>query len=80
LPIGHVLIIVALVAAVAALLRARQVSKRLDRLNESYWELRYECGQLRSRMDQLEGAPGLPARSEPQVGSSSFVPLSSLKR
>ena len=35
--------------ALAALAKARRLARRLERLTESYWELRYEHGQLRSR-------------------------------
>jgi hypothetical protein len=62
------------------------VSKRLERLSESYWELRYEHGQLRSRIARLEPAPGehVPGEHEQQPraqsGATAFVPLSSLKR
>src|SRR3990172_1856810 len=44
--------------AVGALVRARRASRRLDRLTESYWELRYEYGELRTRVDRLEARPG----------------------
>jgi HAMP domain-containing protein len=72
-------VVAALLLAVLGLLRARRVSKRIDRLSESYWELRYESGQLRSRMDRLEGAAE-PSESPVEAPDSSFVPLSSLKR
>lgn len=71
----------ALTAAVA-LVRARRVSKRLERLTESYWELRYEHGQLRSRLAKLEprdAADPVPD-APPAAGGSHFVPLSSLRR
>ena len=68
--------------AVVAFLRARRAAKRLDRLTESYWELRYEHGQLRSRVKALE--PPQPDTEPEQVsrqaGTTAFVPLSSLKR
>ena len=72
----------ALVFAVAAIARARQVSRRLDRLTESYWELRYEYGQLRARVGRLEGQPEAGAGGErpPAPASTAFVPLSSLKK
>ena len=77
----------ALLVATAALMRVRRASKRLERLNEMYWELRYEHGQLRSRLMKLEppdgSAPGdaLAATGRPAGGSATqFVPLSSLKR
>jgi hypothetical protein len=74
--------------ALAALVRARRVSRRLDRLAESYWELRYEYGQLRARISRLD-APGsqdeaLPDQTQAaaprEAGQIAFVPLSSLRR
>ena len=70
----------ALVIAVAALAKARRVARRLERLTESYWELRYEHGQLRARIARLDPDPA-PASPDPRAaGSTAFVPLSSLKR
>ena len=71
--------------AVGALVRARRASRRLDRLTESYWELRYEYGQLRARVTRLEPTtadPGVDVPPDParQSGTTAFVPLSSLKR
>jgi hypothetical protein len=69
------------IVAAWALLRARRVARRLDRLTDSYWELRYEYGQLRARVSRLEGGSESEqpaAGSEPAAGS--FIPLSSLKR
>jgi len=73
--------VVALLVAVVALLWARHDAKRLERLTQSYWDLRYEQGQLRARMRRLEGeAEPEASDAAPQPGSTSFVPLSSLKR
>ena len=71
----------ALVIAAAALFKARRVSRRLERLTESYWELRYEHGQLRARVARLdpEQAASVPDTSR-SSGTTAFVPLSSLKR
>ena len=70
----------AVIVAVTALIKARRLSKRLERLTESYWELRYEQGQLRVRVNRLDPdvppAPDTPAAT----GVTAFVPLSSLKR
>jgi len=70
-----------LFAAAAALMKARALAKRLERLTESYWELRYEHGQLRARVQRLdpEAAAAVP-EPPPQAGVMAFVPLSSLKR
>jgi hypothetical protein len=73
---------VAVLVAAAALARSRRTSKRLERLTESYWELRYEYGQMRSRLAALE--PTRDAEPSPTAartpGATAFVPLSSLKR
>jgi hypothetical protein len=69
----------ALVLAGAALLVARRQSKRLERLTESYWELRYEHGQLRARVNRLDPDPqSSAAPADPPA--TNFIPLSSLKR
>ena len=71
----------ALVVAVTAMVRARRLTKRLERLTESYWELRYEHGQLRARVNRLDPEqPSQAVESGPQAGTTAFVPLSSLKR
>ncbi len=71
----------ALLLAAGAWARARRNAKRLERLTESYWELRYEYGQLRARLTALE--PSQPdTQPEPAAspGGTAFIPLSSLKR
>jgi hypothetical protein len=71
----------AVVVAVAALLKARRLAKRLERLTESYWELRYEHGQLRARVNRLDPEQAAAApEAGPPPGITAFVPLSSLKR
>jgi hypothetical protein len=72
----------AVVIAIAALIKARRVAKRLERLTESYWELRYEHGQLRARLNRIDPDPAAPPAAEPPrpAGVTAFVPLSSLKR
>jgi hypothetical protein len=79
--------LVTLVVAGFALLKARRAAVRLERLSESYWELRYEYGQLASRVSRLEtqdAAAGVAADPEPAAPAPpkgmTFVPLSSLKR
>ena len=74
----------AVLVAVAALVKARRLAKRLERLTESYWELRYEHGQLRARVNRLDPEappPGVPGEEASRLaGATAFVPLSSLKR
>jgi hypothetical protein len=76
-----------LAVAVFAVFTARATAAKAERLTESYWELRYEIGQLKVRANRLESAAGPPepdtaperaaVRSESPV---TFVPLSSLKK
>ncbi|MCU1383961.1 MAG: hypothetical protein JWL71_2658 [Acidobacteria bacterium] len=68
----------ALILAGVAFLVARRQSKRLERLTESYWELRYEHGQLRARVNRLDPEQQQAPAAEPPA--SNFIPLSSLKR
>ena len=73
----------ALLLGVVAWLRARRASRRLERLTESYWELRYEYGQLRARITALEpptADAGQDPPSQQPAGTTAFVPLSSIKR
>ena len=73
----------ALFIAAVALVRARRASRRLERLTESYWELRYEVAQMRARVARLEPPPAVdPAEAGAggPAAATAFVPLSSLKR
>jgi hypothetical protein len=70
----------ALLVAGAALARTRKLAKRLERLTESYWELRYEHGQLRARVNRVDPDQAPPPDAGPAAGATAFVPLSSLKR
>jgi len=71
----------AVLVALAAFAKARRLAKRLERLTESYWELRYEHGQLRAHVNRLDPEqPAAVAEAAPQAAATHFVPLSSLKR
>jgi hypothetical protein len=70
----------ALVLAAVAMLIARRQSKRLERLTESYWELRYEHGQLRARVNRLDPEQQQQAAAAADPPATNFIPLSSLKR
>ena len=77
-------VVAAVLLAVVALVWARRTTKRLERLSQSYWELRYEHGQLNARVGRLE-PPGDPAQPDhagdaPPPPKANFVPLSSLRK
>jgi hypothetical protein len=82
-PVGIIAIVavLALIVALLALVRARGARRRLERLTESYWELRYEYGELRTRVERLENPSADPEGDQPaRPAATAFVPLSSLKR
>ena len=80
----------AVLVAGFALASARRAAATAARLAESYWELRYEYGQLASRLERVEAQlAGRPILDDPLTTTAaspaardtktSFVPLSSLK-
>jgi hypothetical protein len=71
---------IALVVAGAALVVARRQHKRLERLTESYWELRYQHGQLRARVGRIDPEAPAAAATLAEPPATNFIPLSSLKR
>ena len=74
------LTVAAVLVAAAAFLKARRLARRLERLTESYWELRYEHGQLRARVNRFDPETPPPAPDVPTTPGTAFVPLSSLRR
>ena len=71
-----------LLVALIALSQARRTARRLEQLSQNYWELKYQNGELRVRLQQLTGEPTPQQTTTPAAaqGRDSFVPLSSLKR
>jgi hypothetical protein len=73
-----------LIAAVVSWSRARRIAKQLEQLSQMYWELKYEQGELRVRMDRQSGQAADPAEPQTPVSTARptemFVPLASLKR
>ena len=72
----------ALVIALVAWSAARRLARRLDALNQSYWELRYDYTRLRSQLSRLdpEQAEDEPAAPAPGAPTVSFVPLASISK
>jgi hypothetical protein len=62
----------ALLVALGALLHARHNARRLAQVTDMYWQLKFDHGELKSKLD-----PPAPAQPEPK---QTFVPLSSIKR
>ena len=62
----------ALVIAVVAFAHARRTARKLAILEEQYWQLKFDHGELKARVD-----PSAPPVPEPK---QTFVPLTQLKR
>ena len=64
--------IAALVVAVSAYAYARRLARKLAMLEEMYWQLKFEHGELKAKVD-----PSSAARPE---AKANFIPLTQLKR
>ena len=64
--------VLALVVAAAALMHSRRTARQLAQVTEMYWQLKFDHGELKAKVD-----PPSPAAPEPKA---TFVPLTQLKR
>jgi hypothetical protein len=82
LPFPLLLACAGILLALCALLWARRISVRLERLSQSYWELRYEQGQLGAKLDRLDQPLDSAVSPAERDGAArtAFVPLSSLRK
>ncbi len=64
--------LVALVVAVVAYGHSRRTARQLAQMTEMYWQLKFDHGELRAKVD-----PPAPVAARPQ---ETFVPLTQLKR
>jgi hypothetical protein len=73
---------VALVVALVSFGAVRRLARKLEALNQSYWELRYDYTRLRSQMARLDPEQAESHQPEPssQPAAVSFVPLSSIRK
>lgn len=75
--------VVGVLVAYAAWARAGRLARKLEALNQSYWELRYDLTRLRSQVARLdpetEQAVAEASPSQP-TGQVAFVSLSSMKK
>ena len=75
--------VVSVLVACAAWARAGKTARKLEALNQSYWELRYDFTRLRSQVARLdpetEQAVAEASPSQP-TGQVAFVSLSSMKK
>ena len=72
---------VGVLLALAALLWVARVSRRLEMLRQSYWELRYDYTRVRSQLSRLDpGQEPEPEAPPAESHSVSFVPLSTIRK
>ena len=72
---------VGLLLAAAAWMRAGRAARKLEALNQSYWELRYDFTRLRSQVARLDPETDQPESAPPPPpGQVAFVPLSSMRK
>lgn len=64
--------VTALVVAVAALAQARRTARQLAQVTEMYWQLKFDHGELKAKLD--------PSAPVPPAPKQTFVPLSSIKK
>ena len=72
-----------LFVGLVALAVARRVARRLDALNQAYWDLRYDYTRLRSQVARLEPeeVPASDSDASPAAPTTvSFVPLSAIRK
>jgi hypothetical protein len=69
--------IVALALAAAGWVVARRAARKAAQLSDMYWQLRYEHGELKTRLDAVAPRVDAPLRTAP---GTQFVALSDVKR
>ena len=62
----------ALSVAVVAYAQARRTARQLAQITEMYWQLKFDHGELKAKLD-----PPAPVAPKPK---ETFVPLTQLKR
>ncbi len=72
-----------ILVASATWAHARRTAKRLARLEETCWELRYQYSELRAELRRLTDNAEPPPSGDadaPASPTAGFVPITSLKR
>ena len=67
-----ILALSSLLVAVVAFAHSRRTARQLAQITEMYWQLKFDHGELKAKVD-----PPPPAKGDPQ---QTFVPLSSMKK
>ena len=70
--VAEIIAIAGVIIAIVAYVHARRTARRLAIIEEMYWQLKFEHGELKAKVD-----PAPPSTPEPK---QTFVPLTQLKR
>ena len=71
---------VALLVAAAAWYRAGRLGRKLEALNQSYWELRYDFTRLRSQVARLDPETEQAEAPAQPADTVAYVSLSSIRK
>jgi hypothetical protein len=71
---------VALMTALAAWASVRRLKRKLETLQQQHWDLRYEHGRLKAQVKRLDPETASDGQDPAPAASTTFIPLSSLKR
>lgn len=69
--------VAALVLAAASWIAARRAARQVRDLTQMYWQLKFEHGELKARVDRAQPDPAAPPR---MPAGTQFVPLTSVKK
>jgi hypothetical protein len=69
--------VAAAVMAAASWVVARRAARQARDLTAMYWQLKFEHGELKTRVDRVSPDPSAPP---PTPAGTQFVPLTSVKR
>lgn len=69
---SFIVAMVALAVAALAFAQSRRTARQLAQITEMYWQLKFDHGELKAKLDPT--APAVPNPKE------TFVPLTQLKR
>jgi hypothetical protein len=69
--LSWMLAVASLVVAVVAFTHSRRTARKLAMLEEQYWQLKFDHGELKAKVD--------PSAPPPQQAKQTFVPLIRLR-
>lgn len=77
MPVAWIVAAVTAVLVVASWMVARRAARQVRDLTAMYWQLKFEHGELKARVDRMLPDPEAPPKTPP---GTQFVPLTSIKR